>query len=132
VSTNGCRAIKIWSLSGVQTAKARTGTNPDRKRGKEQDRLTTEQQKNVIGGVVLEYSEVKQKIAALEQDLRTTLATVHQVERAFNMQEREKIPELLKGWPTADYFTDTLNEIEEKRRRKAALEHTMKQYGIDL
>ena len=94
--------------------------------------MTTEEQKNVIGGVVLEYAEVKQKIAALEEDLRTKLIAVNDVRNAFNQGEREKVPALLKNWPSADYFVTTLNEIAEKRRQKDALARTMKEYGIDL
>jgi hypothetical protein len=94
--------------------------------------MTTEEQKNIIGGVVLEYAEVKQKIAALEQDLRSKMATVNQIERAFNMNEREKMRAMMNQWPTADYLITTLAEIEDKKKKKSALEETMKQYGIEL
>ena len=94
--------------------------------------MTIEEQKAIIGGAVLEYAEVKQKLAALEEDLRNKMIKVNEVERAFNMNERTRMQELLKEWPSSDYFTTTLNEIAEKRKQKAALEQTMKQYGIDL
>jgi hypothetical protein len=94
--------------------------------------MTTEEQKNVIGGVVLEYGEVKQKMAALDEDLRGKMATVFSVEKAFNMNDREKMLALLDSWPSADYFKSTLTKLAEMKKRKAELEQTMKQYGIDL
>lgn len=94
--------------------------------------MTTEEQKNVIGGVVLEYGEVKQKIAALDEDLRSKMATVFSVEKAFNMNDRDKMLALLDAWPSADYFKTTLTSLAEMKKRKTSLEQTMKQYGIDL
>jgi anti-sigma28 factor (negative regulator of flagellin synthesis) len=124
--------MQTWNLSDAQTAKARTGTSRDRRRSKEQDRLTTEEQKNVIGGVVLEYSEVKQKIAALRQEIANKRLQMQEVEQALRLYEYKKLPDQLKGWPTAEFITTTLATIEGLEARKTALEQTMRQYGLDL
>jgi hypothetical protein len=123
---------QIWNLSAAQTAKARTGTDRDRRRSKEQDRLTTEEQKNVIGGVVLEYSEVKQKIAALRQELLNKRQLILEVEQALRLYQHEHLSDQLKGWPTAEYITTTLATIEQLEARKDVLEQTMKEYGLNL
>lgn len=94
--------------------------------------MTTEEQKNVIGGVVLEYSEVKQKIAALKQELANKRLLMQEVEQALRLSEHEKLPNQLKGWPTAEFITTTLGTIEELTARKTALEQTMKEYGLNL
>lgn len=94
--------------------------------------MTTEEQKNVIGGVVLEYSEVKQKIAALGEELRSKRQVMLDVEQALRLGEHEKLPDYLKNWPTAEFITATLRKIEEYKERKTALEQTMKEYGLNL
>ena len=94
--------------------------------------MTTEEQKNVIGGVVLEYSEVKQKIAALRQELANKRQLMLEVEQALRLYQTENLPAQLKGWPTAEFLITTLTTIGELEARKTALEQTMRQYGLDL
>lgn len=93
--------------------------------------MTTEEEKNVIGGVVLEYAEVKRQLVALNEKLGAALTTVRNIEEAVR-QGHQNVIRMFENWPTAQTFTDLLNEIETKSKRKTALEKTMKEYGIDL
>lgn len=93
--------------------------------------MTTEEQKRIIGGVVLDYVEVKQQLIALDADLEAALTTVSKVENAVR-QGQQNVIGMFKDWPTAEYLTNLLNEIEIARKRKDVLEKSLKGYGLEL
>jgi ATPase subunit of ABC transporter with duplicated ATPase domains len=101
--------------------------------------MTTEEHKNIIGGVVLEYAEVKQKLAALEAEMQNALSRVRQAEEVVRFKSMgdhhksdEEVESHLKNWPAAERLRELLRDLKEGNERKAALEKTMKQYGIQL
>lgn len=94
--------------------------------------MTTEEQKNVIGGVVLEYSEVKQKLVALRQELRNKVKLINDFAQVVDIGNLNKGRSYLEAWPDAEFFSNTFNQIEENERRRTELEQTMKEYGLNL
>lgn len=94
--------------------------------------MTTEEQKKVIGGVVLEYSEVKQKLVALRQELRNKVKLIADFARDVDTGNLKKGRSHLEAWPNAEFLTNLINEIEENERRETDLEGTMKEYGLNL
>jgi predicted nucleic acid-binding Zn-ribbon protein len=94
--------------------------------------LTTEEQKAIIGGVVLEYAEVKQKIAALERDFSSMMDHVNYARATLSTSTPEQLDAYLAKWPTAEKIKATLDALKEAQNKRKELEGTIKTYGIDL
>jgi len=73
--------------------------------------LTTEEQKRIVGGAVLEYGEIKQQLIALHEKREAALKIIRGVEDAIRRGE-QNVVRMLEDWPTAQYLTDLLNESQ--------------------
>lgn len=101
--------------------------------------MSTDEQKSVIGGVVLEYGQVKQQLAASGAAIQTALQAARHAEEAVRFRSLgnvtttdEEVNARLKEWPTAERLRELLAELKTLSERKSSLEQTMKEYGIQL
>ena len=100
--------------------------------------MTIEEQKSIIGGVVLDYAETKQRLAALSLSVQNLLSKVRKAEEALRFKslgqytDASEIEEHLENWPTAEQFRQVLRELDEAKAQKASLEQSMKEYGIQF
>lgn len=92
-----------------------------------------EEEKSVIGGVVVEYDQIKKRLAALDAEGQSLGQSLSQVAGALKTPLTSiHFPDVRQFIVAPDKITALLDEIKEKLERKAQLAKTLKDYGLNI
>ena len=99
--------------------------------------MSTEQEKAIIGGAVIEYGEIKRRLATLEQETRNIGRRLEAVGVSFRQPIKSADPsreldEKIAALPEPAEVAALVSEVKEKLRRKAELEAFMKECRLEL
>lgn len=95
--------------------------------------MTIEEEKSVIGNVVVEYDQVKKRLAALEAEGQAIGQSLAQIVGALKTPLTSiHFPDVRKYTVAPEKIFSLLDEIKEKLERKMQLAKTLKDYGLDI
>jgi hypothetical protein len=98
--------------------------------------MSGDEEKAIIGGLVLEHGEVKRRLAALTvkagqigRALQVVGAAL--LEPNHMIQRRAEFEQNLSAVPERQVLMDLVEELRATRQRRDDLQKTLKEYGID-
>jgi hypothetical protein len=99
--------------------------------------MSSEEEKAIIGGLVVEHGEVKRRIVALESELGKIGSIFEHLGRAFMqparmVQQRDEFEKNLSALPERQHVIDLIEELQTAKRRKDELTKSIKECGIDI
>ena len=99
--------------------------------------MSSDEEKAIIGGLVIEYGEVKRRIVALEVEAGRIGRILTEVGKALEqpalMVQRAPIFEQnLSTLPERQTVIDLVEEMKAARRRRDELHKSIKQYGLEI
>jgi hypothetical protein len=97
--------------------------------------MSSDEEKAIIGGLVIEYGEAKRRVIALELEASRIGRTLMEVGKALEqpalMVQRAPIFEQnLSALPERQVIVDLIEEMRAARRRRDELQKSMKEYGL--
>jgi hypothetical protein len=99
--------------------------------------MSSDEEKTIIGGLVLEYGEVKRRIVTLEAELGRMGSIFEHLGKAFlqpslMVQRRDLFEKNLSAMPERQAVLDLLEDLQTTLRRKDELQKSIKQYGLEI
>lgn len=98
--------------------------------------MTKEEEQVVVNRMVREFSDCKQRIAVLEDQLRTTASRMEMVSKRISRPDHvvndNKLNAELTELLTPDQIRDTVDELRVTIARKLELRRSLKDCGITL
>src|SRR5437763_13055039 len=99
--------------------------------------MSNDEEKAIIGGLVLEYGEVKRRIVALELEVGRIGSIFEWLSRAFlqpalMVQHHDEFEKNLSDMPERKVVLDLIEEHRAKLRRRSELQKLTKQYGLEI
>jgi succinate dehydrogenase/fumarate reductase flavoprotein subunit len=100
--------------------------------------MSSDEEKAVIGGIVLEYGEVKRRLVALEAEANRMGRALEKIGILFrspaqSVQTRStELNSALTELPERKNVVDTVEEIRAAIKRRDELQKSIKQYGLEV
>jgi hypothetical protein len=98
--------------------------------------MSSDEEKAVIGGMVMEHGEVKRRLVALEEEAKKAGRVLGHIEVALRTPsgaaKSKQFEANITEMPTPETVKGLIDEIREKTKRKDELQAALKQYGIEV
>lgn len=96
--------------------------------------MSGDEEKAIIGGLVLEHGEVKRRLLSLEVEAGRIGRALSEVGAALQqpgLMIRPDFEKSLSAVPERQALVDLIEELRATRRRKDELQKSLKAYGLD-
>jgi hypothetical protein len=101
--------------------------------------MSSDQEKAIIGGLVLEHGEVKRRLVALDVEAKRIQSLLSRIEAALGQPmliirspKPTELDKNLDALPNPEAIKAIVEEIKEKKQRMQELQASLKQYGVEV
>lgn len=100
--------------------------------------MTIDEEKSIIGGVVIEHDQVKKRLAALRAECFNMAQALKNVTTVLTnplntqFDPHAQLTTYLDKMPSPGRIRDIASEVKEGEKRRLELEHIMADYGLDV